>query len=244
MSGNSYGLLRSSFFPSSQTTAAHILPEQRAVSKADCSATSNSADEDSMTALLQMDSVFDEIESIMRQSNQKVLTESHSFSATSVQTYFDDGQGSPKLYQASVATRIAPGGVRETRKSSRDTVSGMEKMSLDRYLGDRAHLEERSHNCMTGQREEQTEFINMDEEDADEFEEEWRRKIELPLAAAATKPTHQEPSHEEPSQVGQGDKTPTDLKQLESGDVPIELIAIPAVEVADKESPSPSQIKP
>jgi hypothetical protein len=47
----------------------------------------------------------------MLQNNHKVATTSHSFSATSVSTYINDGQGAPKVYQAAVATRCAPGGV-------------------------------------------------------------------------------------------------------------------------------------
>lgn len=51
----------------------------------------------------------------------------------------------------------------ETRRTMRDSDSGMEQMSIGHHIGERAHIMQRSHNRRTGDREERQEYINMDE---------------------------------------------------------------------------------
>ncbi len=67
------------------------------------------------------------------------------------------------FFQASSATRQAPGGVKETRKTLTDTRSGTKKMSVGRHLGDRGHVVEREENLHTGQREDNEDYINLAE---------------------------------------------------------------------------------
>lgn len=67
------------------------------------------------------------------------------------------------ILQASSATRQAPGGIKETRKTLADTRTGTKKMSVGRHLGDRGHVREREENMRTGQREENEDFLNMEE---------------------------------------------------------------------------------
>ncbi|KAL5015066.1 hypothetical protein ScPMuIL_009336 [Solemya velum] len=97
----------------------------------------------------------------------------HSFTQSSVMTYSNTGQGPPKVYQATASTRTAPGGVREVKKAERDSESGLHKMAVGHHIHDRAHVIERSHNVRTGDQSENQDFINLDEEEAEQFNREW-----------------------------------------------------------------------
>ncbi|XP_004682362.1 PREDICTED: myeloid leukemia factor 1 isoform X1 [Condylura cristata] len=101
----------------------------------------------------------------------------HSFSSSSVMTYSKVGDEPPKVFQASTQTRRAPGGVKETRKTLRDSDSGLEKMAVGHHLRDRAHVIKKSKNNKTGDEELNQEFINMNESDAHAFDDEWQSEI-------------------------------------------------------------------
>ncbi|NXO44490.1 MLF1 factor, partial [Locustella ochotensis] len=101
----------------------------------------------------------------------------HSFSSSSMMTYSKTGDEPPKVFQASSQTRTAPGGVRETRKALKDSESGLEKIAIGHHIQDRAHVIKKSKNARTGDEEMNQEFINMDESEADTFNEEWQREI-------------------------------------------------------------------
>ncbi|XP_053306209.1 myeloid leukemia factor 2 [Spea bombifrons] len=99
------------------------------------------------------------------------------YSSSTVISYSNmGGSGTPKVYQETSQTRTAPGGIRETRRTMRDSDSGVEQMSIGHHIRDRAHIMQRCHNRRTGDREERQEFINMDENDAAGFDEEWQRE--------------------------------------------------------------------
>lgn len=99
------------------------------------------------------------------------------FSSSTVISYSNmPGGNTPKVYQETTQTRMAPGGIRETRRAVRDSNSGMEQMSIGHHIRDRSHIVQRSHNRRTGDQEERQEFINMDENDAASFDEEWSRQ--------------------------------------------------------------------
>lgn len=97
------------------------------------------------------------------------------FSSSTVISYSSDSVA-PKVYQEMSQMRTAPGGIRETRRSMRDSDSGMEQMSIGHHIGERSHIMQRALNHRTGDREERQEFINMDENDAVDFNEEWQRE--------------------------------------------------------------------
>uniref|UniRef100_A0A8C5U0I3 Myeloid leukemia factor 1 n=1 Tax=Malurus cyaneus samueli TaxID=2593467 RepID=A0A8C5U0I3_9PASS len=101
----------------------------------------------------------------------------HSFSSSSMMTYSKVGDEPPKVFQASAQTRTAPGGVKETRRAMKDSESGLEKMAIGHHLQDRAHVIKKCKNSKTGDEEMNQEFINMDEAEADTFDEEWQREI-------------------------------------------------------------------
>ncbi|XP_078463975.1 myeloid leukemia factor 2-like isoform X1 [Lampetra planeri] len=100
----------------------------------------------------------------------------HSFSSTTVMSYSNMGDGPPRVYQASSQTHQVPGGVREVRRSVRDSESGLEKMSIGHHIGERAHIIERSRNHRTGNREENQDFINLEETEAPAFDAEFRSR--------------------------------------------------------------------
>nr|XP_033781428.1 myeloid leukemia factor 2 [Geotrypetes seraphini] len=98
------------------------------------------------------------------------------FSSSTVISYSNSGDGAPKLYQETSHTRAAPGGIRETRRTVRDSCSGLEQMSIGHHIRDRAHIVQRSRNHRTGDQEERQDYLNMDESEAGGFDEEWRRE--------------------------------------------------------------------
>lgn len=81
--------------------------------------------------------------------------------------------GRPQIYQASTSTKTGPGGVRETRKTVQDSRSGLKKMAIGHHIGDRAHIIEKEQDLRSGQLEERQEFINLDEEEAEQFDREF-----------------------------------------------------------------------
>ncbi|XP_053529532.1 myeloid leukemia factor 1 [Ictalurus punctatus] len=101
----------------------------------------------------------------------------HAFSSSSVMTYSKVGDEPPKVFQASSQTRCVPGGIKETRRTLRDTESGVEKMSIGHHINDRGHVIEKKHNKKSGEREFNQDFQNMDETEAQAFDEEWQQKV-------------------------------------------------------------------
>ncbi|XP_060761255.1 myeloid leukemia factor 1 isoform X2 [Neoarius graeffei] len=101
----------------------------------------------------------------------------HAFSSSSVMTYSKVGDEPAKVFQASSQTRCVPGGIKETRRTLRDTESGEEKMSIGHHINDRGHVIEKKHNRKTGDREFNQDFQNMDETEAQAFDEEWQQKV-------------------------------------------------------------------
>jgi len=58
-------------------------------------------------------------------------------------TYSNNGDGKPRIYQASSQVRQGPGGVKETRQMLRDSEKGLEKVAVGHHIGNRAHIIER-----------------------------------------------------------------------------------------------------
>ncbi|XP_042676582.1 myeloid leukemia factor 1 isoform X1 [Centrocercus urophasianus] len=106
-----------------------------------------------------------------------VHPDAHTFSSSSVMTYSKVGDEPPKVFQAAAQTRTAPGGVKETRKALKDSESGVEKMAIGHHIRDRAHVVKKSKNRKTGDEEMNQEFINLDENEAQSFDEEWQKEI-------------------------------------------------------------------
>ncbi|XP_030639978.1 myeloid leukemia factor 2 isoform X2 [Chanos chanos] len=98
------------------------------------------------------------------------------YSSSTIISYSSSDSGAPKVFQQTSELRTAPGGIRETRQSMRDSESGLERMAIGHHIGDRGHVMERSRNRRTGDREERQDFINLEESEAAAFDEEWRRE--------------------------------------------------------------------
>lgn len=84
--------------------------------------------------------------------------------------------GRPQVYQQSSSEMFAPGGVRETRQSVRDSRTGHQAMSIGHHIRDRGHIMAQTRNAYSGEREENQEFINLEEEEAETFENEFRNR--------------------------------------------------------------------
>lgn len=97
----------------------------------------------------------------------------YSSSVTSVNVGPD---GRPQVYQQSSSEMYAPGGVRETRQSVRDSRTGHQAMSIGHHIQDRGHIMAQTRNAYSGEREENQEFINLEEEEGETFENEFRNR--------------------------------------------------------------------
>lgn len=101
----------------------------------------------------------------------------HSFSSSSVMTYSKVGNEPPKVFQATSSTRRAPGGIKETRHAVKDSESGLEKMKIGHHIQDRGHVVEKKYNKKTGEKEFNQDFQNMDESEAQSFDDEWQQEV-------------------------------------------------------------------
>lgn len=84
--------------------------------------------------------------------------------------------GRPQIYQATSSTKTGPGGIRETRRTVQDSMNGVKKMAIGHHIGDRAHIIEKEQDVRSGQLEERQEFINLDEDEAEDFDREFTTK--------------------------------------------------------------------
>ncbi|XP_054454480.1 myeloid leukemia factor 1 [Anoplopoma fimbria] len=113
----------------------------------------------------------------MHKNFENMDSNTYSFSSSSVMTYSKAGNEPPKVFQASSSTRRAPGGIKETRQAVKDSESGLEKMSIGHHIQDRGHVVEKKYNKKTGQKEFNQDFQNMDESEAQTFDDEWQQEV-------------------------------------------------------------------
>jgi len=97
--------------------------------------------------------------------------------SSSVMSMTTDMSGRPQIYESSHSSHSGPGGVRETRSSVRDSRTGLQKMAIGHHIQDRGHVMERARNCYSGEEELNNEYINIEEEEAPEFNQEFRQRI-------------------------------------------------------------------
>ncbi|XP_055589814.1 myeloid leukemia factor isoform X2 [Uranotaenia lowii] len=83
------------------------------------------------------------------------------------------GPNGPQVYQATSSTRTGPGGIKETRRTVQDSRSGTKKMAIGHHIGERAHIIEREQNVRTGTQEERQDFINLADDEAEDFDREF-----------------------------------------------------------------------
>lgn len=95
------------------------------------------------------------------------------------------GPDGPQVYQATSSTRTGPGGIKETRKTVQDSRSGTKKMAIGHHIGERAHIIEREQNVRTGSQEERQDFINLDDEEAEDFDREFQTKARSAMSLSS-----------------------------------------------------------
>lgn len=100
----------------------------------------------------------------------------HMYSSSSVMTMTTGPDGKPQVYQATSSTTGVPGGVRETRRTISDSRTGTRKMAIGHHIGERSHIIERE--STTGNLEERQEFINLEEDQAAQFDREFRQRTQ------------------------------------------------------------------
>ncbi|XP_072330601.1 myeloid leukemia factor 1 [Scyliorhinus torazame] len=100
-----------------------------------------------------------------------------SMNSSTVMTYAKMGNEPPKIFQASSHIHSVPGGMKEIRRTVRDSESGVEKMSIGHHIQDRAHVIQKSRNQKTGDEEIDQELINLNEAEAVDFDEEWKNNL-------------------------------------------------------------------
>lgn len=96
-------------------------------------------------------------------------------------SYSSDGVNPPQVVERTHLNRVGHGGVREERRTLRDSRSGVQQMSIGRHINDRGHVMEKNKNHYTGEEEENNEFINIEEEEAPQFNNEWSMRMERPF---------------------------------------------------------------
>lgn len=135
-----------------------------------------------------MESMRNRMEAMHRHTDSMSSPDSnsHSFSSSSVMTYSKVGDEPAKVFAASSQTRCAPGGIKETKKSLRDSESGLQKMSIGHHIQDRGHVIERKENRKTGEKEFNQDFQNMDETEAQAFDQEWQQEVSRFQVSAPT----------------------------------------------------------
>ncbi|XP_077551408.1 myeloid leukemia factor 2-like isoform X4 [Haemaphysalis longicornis] len=111
-------------------------------------------------------------------AQQQPPAQCHSFSSSSVVTMTTDEHGQPQVYQASQCTRTAPGGVKETRRSLQDSRTGLQELTIGHHLDDRAHIVGRKRNRRTGDEDHSVHYVNLDEEEAEGFSQEWQQRAQ------------------------------------------------------------------
>ncbi|XP_030263624.1 myeloid leukemia factor 1 isoform X4 [Sparus aurata] len=120
---------------------------------------------------------FGMFDNVMSNENMSTDSNAHSFSSSSVMTYSKVGNEPPKVFQASTSTRRAPGGIKETRRALKDSESGLEKMAIGHHIQDRGHVVEKKYNNKTGEKEFIQDFQNLDESEAQSFDDEWQQEL-------------------------------------------------------------------
>ncbi|KAL5287757.1 Mlf family protein [Megaselia abdita] len=100
-----------------------------------------------------------------------------SFCQTSITTMRTGPDGRPQVYQETSSVKGGPGGVKETRKTVQDSHRGIKKMAIGHHIGERAHIIEKEQDTRSGQMEERQDFINLDEDEAEDFDKEFQTKV-------------------------------------------------------------------
>jgi len=113
----------------------------------------------------------------MAMQNMSASNNSPGTFMSSIVSFSSNGVNPPQVYEQTHSNRVGPGGVREERRSVRDSRTGLQQMSIGRHINERGHVIERSKNRYTGEEEESNEYVNIEEEEAPQFNQEWSSRM-------------------------------------------------------------------
>lgn len=97
--------------------------------------------------------------------------------SSSVVSMTTDEYGRRQIYQETRSQRCGPDGVRETKATIHDSRTGRQEMSVGHHIREKAHVVKRSRNAYNGSEEQEEDFINLAEEECEDFERQYRRTI-------------------------------------------------------------------
>lgn len=101
---------------------------------------------------------------------------SFSYCSSSVTSYTTDEHGRPQVYQQSNEVKQGPGGLKEIKSAVRDSRTGHQELAIGHHLREKGHIKKKSRNVYTNEQEEADDFINIDESEAESFEQNWMRQ--------------------------------------------------------------------
>lgn len=99
-----------------------------------------------------------------------------SYCSSSVTTYTTDEHGRPQVYQRSNEIKQGPDGLKETKDAVRDSRTGHQELAIGHHLKDKAHIKKKTKNAYTGEEEQVEDLVNLDESEADTFEQTWMQQ--------------------------------------------------------------------
>lgn len=99
-----------------------------------------------------------------------------SYCSSSVTSYTTDEQGRPQVYQSTNEVKQGPSGIKETKSAVRDSRTGHQELAIGHHIQDRAHIKKKSKNAYTGEEEQAEDFVNLEEAEAETFEQNWMRQ--------------------------------------------------------------------
>jgi len=149
-------------------------------------------------AAMGMPNINNIMESMMSGAGGAGGNNCHMYSSSSVMSMTTGPDGKPQVYQATSTSRGHPGGIREVRRTEADSRNNSRKMAIGHHIGERGHIIERE--SRNGEMEEKQEFLNIDEEEAPSFNDEYRREVQQHMGNPAIEysPRHRSNANRHP----------------------------------------------
>lgn len=103
-------------------------------------------------------------------------SDSFSYCSSSVTSYTTDEHGRPQVYQQSSEVKQGPNGIKETKNAIRDSKTGHQELAIGHHMNEKARIKKKSKNVYTGEEEQAEDLVNLDENEAETFEQNWMRQ--------------------------------------------------------------------
>lgn len=128
-----------------------------------------------MNPMMMMDP-FQSMQRAMSVATNESANNGFSYCSSSVTTYTTDEQGRPQVYQQSNEVKQGPNGLKETKAAVRDSRTGRQEIAIGHHLHEKARIKKKSKNAYTGEEEQVEDLVNLDETEADTFEQNWQQQ--------------------------------------------------------------------